>query len=192
MEKQQKICTNCQIPKVLTDYHNSKTGKYGVKSVCKMCKIELANIHYTDNKEKHLEQKKEYYIQNKDCVVQRVVNYRNERMLTDPHFKMIENTRNLIRNAFKRKFTKKSGKTRDILGCDFEHFKLHIEAKFDDKMNWDNQGTYWVLDHITPIASAITYEDIIKLNHYTNFQPLEKIENICKGKKIEDVNGVLY
>lgn len=183
MSEQEKICTNCQVPKILTDYHKSKNGRYGVKSICKACKIELANTHYIDNKEQHLEHKKEYYLQNKDAVVRRVMDYRNERLRTDPHFKMIENTRTLIRNAFKRKFTKKSGKTLDILGCNFEHFKSHIENKFDEKMNWDNQGTYWVLDHIKPIALAETYDDIIRLNHYTNFQPLEKLENISKGKK---------
>ena len=28
------------------------------------------------------------------------------------------------------------------------------------------------LDHITPSTSAITEQDIIRLNHYTNLQPL--------------------
>jgi hypothetical protein len=55
----------------------------------------------------------------------------------------------------------------------------YIESKFEDWMNWDNRGKFngelnygWDLDHIVPISSAVTEEDIIKLNHYTNFQPL--------------------
>lgn len=49
-------------------------------------------------------------------------------------------------------------------------------------MNWENYGNpkdgkyelnkTWDLDHIIPICSAKTNEDIIRLNHYTNFQPL--------------------
>lgn len=46
-------------------------------------------------------------------------------------------------------------------------------------MNWDNYGLYnttkqygWDLDHIEPLSSAKTIEDVIRLNHYTNFQPL--------------------
>lgn len=30
----------------------------------------------------------------------------------------------------------------------------------------------WDLDHIVPKSTAKTIEDVIKLNHYTNFQPL--------------------
>lgn len=58
-------------------------------------------------------------------------------------------------------------------------------------MNWDNKGLYngtfnygWDADHITPIASATCEEDIIKLNHYTNFQPLcSKINRDVKKAK---------
>ena len=46
-------------------------------------------------------------------------------------------------------------------------------------MTWDNKGLYngelnhgWDLDHIIPIDTAITEEDVIRLNHYTNLQPL--------------------
>jgi len=30
----------------------------------------------------------------------------------------------------------------------------------------------WDIDHITPVSSAKTEEDIIKLNHFTNLKPL--------------------
>ena len=46
-------------------------------------------------------------------------------------------------------------------------------------MNWENRGLYngtqnygWDIDHIIPISFAQSEEDIIKLNHYTNLQPL--------------------
>lgn len=50
-------------------------------------------------------------------------------------------------------------------------------------MTFENHGE-WHLDHIIPLASAINEEDIIKLNHYTNFQPLWSKENLKKGSKI--------
>ena len=49
-------------------------------------------------------------------------------------------------------------------------------------MNFNNYGK-WHLDHIKPISLATSEDDIIKLNHYTNFQPLWAEENIIKGNK---------
>jgi len=51
-------------------------------------------------------------------------------------------------------------------------------------MNWDNQGK-WHLDHIIPISWAKDIDDILKLNHYTNFKPMWGIENIRKGNRYE-------
>ena len=46
-------------------------------------------------------------------------------------------------------------------------------------MNWDNYGLYngepnygWDIDHIIPLSSANTENDLIRLNHYSNLQPL--------------------
>ena len=57
-------------------------------------------------------------------------------------------------------------------------------------MNWENNGVYdknkmtWQLDHIKPISLAKSEEEVILLNHYTNFQPLESLKNILKSNKI--------
>ena len=72
------------------------------------------------------------------------------------------------------------------MDCSFEEFKLHLESQFDDKMNWENQGTYWHMDHIIPISSAETEEDVYRLNHYKNFQPLYWEDNLKKSNKIDE------
>lgn len=52
-------------------------------------------------------------------------------------------------------------------------------------MNWDNRGLYgWHIDHIIPLSSAKTEEEVYKLCHYTNLQPLWAKENLSKGNKI--------
>jgi len=92
------------------------------------------------------------------------------------------NIRNLIRlNLTKKGFHKKS-KTNEILGCSFEYFNKYLESKFETWMSWDNYGNpkdgiyelnkTWDIDHIIPLSTASTEEDIIKLNHYSNLQPL--------------------
>lgn len=60
-------------------------------------------------------------------------------------------------------------------------------------MDFNNYGLYngefnygWDLDHIIPISSAKTEDDLIKLNHYTNFQPLcSKINREIKRNLLE-------
>ena len=61
----------------------------------------------------------------------------------------------------------------------FEEFKIYLESKFEDWMNWNNYGYFngelnygWDIDHINPLNSAQIEEEIIRLNHYTNLQPL--------------------
>jgi hypothetical protein len=138
----------------------------------------------TEKKEELKIRKRELYHKNK--YKDKKKNYVNEKLNTDEFFKLKFNIRSLIRNAFKRGFTTKSKKTIEILGCSFEDFKIHLESQFDEKMNWENQGTYWHMDHIIPISSAITEEDVYRLNHYTNFQPLYWEDNLKKSNKIVD------
>ena len=96
--------------------------------------------------------------------------------------KLIDNTRRTIRYGFESKGFKKNNKTESILGCSFSELKQHLESQFVDWMTWDNYGNpkdgileinkTWDIDHIIPISLAKTKEDVIRLNHYTNLQPL--------------------
>ena len=51
-------------------------------------------------------------------------------------------------------------------------------------MNWDNKDK-WEIDHITPISTAQSIEDLKKLNHFTNLRPIWTKENKSKSNKIE-------
>lgn len=101
-------------------------------------------------------------------------------------------SRSLRRALTHNGLIKKSSIT-DIIGCSMEAFKLHIEQHFDLGMSFDNYGE-WHLDHIIPISFGKNYEEIILLNHYTNFRPLWKAENISKGNILtnESINHPLY
>lgn len=136
----------------------------------------------TDEKEKLKEQKRINYNNNLEENRIKKNNYIKQKM-NDPLFKLVFNTRTLIRNSIKRQFTKKSKKTQEILGCSFEEFKIYLEEQFDENMNWDNQGSYWHMDHKKPISLAMNEEEVYELNHYTNFQPLYWEDNLSKGNK---------
>jgi hypothetical protein len=151
---------------------------------------EYNHNYYLENKERLLSKNKIYQSINKDNInIKR--NIRNkenrevlnnkikERRKSDPIFRISQNIRVYIRNCFRYKGVKKNTKTENILGCSFMEFKIHLESKFEPWMNWDNYGKYngdansgWDIDHIIPLSTAKTENDIYRLNHYTNLQPL--------------------
>jgi hypothetical protein len=57
-------------------------------------------------------------------------------------------------------------------------------------MTWENYGLYgWHIDHIIPLASANTEDELLKLFHYTNLQPLWAEENLLKSNKITSTDN---
>jgi len=128
-------------------------------------------------REKNKDQIKQYWINNKEEIKEWQKQYQKKRKQSDIMFKLKNTLRVLVVLSLKG-YTKKS-RTYEMLGCSYEEFKNHIESQWEEWMDWDNHGSYngkekdgWDLDHVIPLASVNTEEEIIKLNHYTNFQPL--------------------
>jgi len=119
----------------------------------------------------------------KSCDSKKVNNWMRKKKKEDDIYRFIQNTRGLIYLSLKNQGYTKNSKTADILGCDFNTFKTHIERKFTKGMSWSNYGK-WHLDHIYPISKATSFEMALKLNHYTNFQPLWAKDNISKKNKL--------
>jgi len=113
------------------------------------------------------------YLSYKKIKSERVNSYVKNKRNTNPLFKLSGILRNRIKHALKAGKLSKNNTTKNILGCDFETVKIHLENQFVDGMNWDNHGLFgWHIDHIIPLASANTEEELYKLCHYTNLQPL--------------------
>lgn len=155
--------------------------------------IKTKNAKYrSDNKEKVYKMHKKYQKTNSSLIKKRRREYEKNKRDTNKLYHLTVNIRGLIRNSLKYKGVDKKSRTHDILGCTFQEFKEHIELQFKPWMTWENYGKYngelnygWDLDHITPTSSSNSEEDIIKLNHYTNFQPLcSNINRNIKKNKI--------
>ena len=135
--------------------------------------------YYINNKEKISESKKDYYINNKEIIKIKKNNHFKYKLESDIIFRLKYKIKNTILLSLKNKGFGKNKRTYEILGCSFEEFKLYLESKFEDWMTWENRGLYngelnygWDIDHIIPLSIAKTEEDVIKLNHYSNLQPL--------------------
>jgi hypothetical protein len=77
----------------------------------------------------------------------------------------------------------KKDKTLSYLSYTIEELVEHLKNQFDEKMSWDNYGSYWEIDHIIPqsIYDFTKEENIKKCWDLRNLRPLEKIENIKKN-----------
>lgn len=166
LEEGMKRCSKCKVIKKTSFFCRSKNS---YRAECKDCK-------------------KKYNKDNKEHINTFNRNKRKENIL----FRMSGMIRSNIRSSMKAKNYSKTKSTILILGCNIEQFKKHIESQFLSWMSWDNQGLCttnefncsWHLDHIIPISTATTEEEVILLNHWSNFQPLCSKVNLEKQNKV--------
>ena len=108
---------------------------------------------------------------------------RKERRKNDVLFCLINNVRSRLFKYLKTLNITKKNRTFDIVGCTPQELKEHLEKQFVVGMTWENKNL-WHIDHIIPLSSAKTEEELYKLCHYTNLQPLWAEENLEKSNKI--------
>ena len=163
-----------------------KRKEYYLKNKEKI--IENSKIRYSKTREDKSLYDKAYRINNKE----RIVDYKKKynpvcvkRRATDPLYAMKQRLRKRTSQAFYYMFKRKNHHSHELLGAKWETIKEYIESKFTEGMTWENNKIDgWHIDHIVPLASAKTEEELIKLSHYTNLQPLWAKDNLSKGKRI--------
>jgi AraC-like DNA-binding protein len=110
-------------------------------------------------------------------------NYSKNRRNSDPLFKLSGNVRNRLIQYLRLTNIRKKNKTFDVVGCSPSELKNYLEKKFTEGMCWELLGVEIHIDHIIPLSSADNEEEIYKLCHYTNLQPLWAEDNLKKGNK---------
>ena len=188
-----KICNTCYIEKSVSEFHKGKT-KDGYQYKCKECKKIFAilnrekenlrkKIWAKNNPIKVKETKKKYYINNKDKELFRNNLYTQNRKKIDSIYKLSCISRSRLCEFLKIIKITKNNKTFEYVGCTPQFLKKYLENKFTYGMSWDNHGE-WHIDHIVPLSSAKNENDVYKLFHYTNLQPLWAEDNLRKTNKI--------
>ena len=165
--------------------HPEKSKEYYLKNK------ERDKEYRTLNSEKIKKRHKEYNEKNKETIKIKKRLYEKNRRKTDKLYNIKVRISGLIRESLRRKGYTKKSRSFEILGCSYVEFMQHLESQFEPWMTWENYGKYngelnygWNIDHIIPNSSGNTENDIIKLNHYTNLQPLcSKINRDIKRNK---------
>jgi len=205
-----KPCKICHVTKPLNEFHVCGTYKNKVyhRGECIKCNRQLQKTtgkkyvqkYRKTEKYKHTKkafrlteeqkQKEKEYAQRPEVKARRsyLENIRiKKRYKTDTLFKLRVTARVRLYEVLTRYKYPKRGSIFHYLGCNIHTLKQHLELQFKNGMNWDNYGD-WHVDHIIPLASANTEEELIKLFHYTNLQPLWAEENLSKGDKLLNKN----
>lgn len=177
----EKTCKTCLQTKPLEYFYKSLSNKDGLNKSCKECVKNKVREYKKNNKEKIKIYKEKYRLLNKDKINNRRRSYSKNKKAQDPLYKMICNIRSRTSKIF-RDYDNQLSNIK-MLGCSKEEARRHIEDQFIGEMSWDNYGE-WHVDHIIPLSSAKTKEDLINLSHYTNLQPLWALDNLKKSNKI--------
>jgi len=204
-----KRCTKCGIEKPLSHFHKRHDRPIGIDSRCKLCLAQKSKLYCTTHKEE-LRLKR---IQNRDVLLKQSKNYRDthkekirayrqlrknffnlyikQRKQKDVNFKLRLNLRGSMNRALKENW--KAGHTLELTGCSIKFLKQHLEAQFQEGMNWNNWGKgdngngmqEWHIDHIRPCASFDLSDPKQQEQcfHYTNLQPLWAKINMNKHDK---------
>jgi hypothetical protein len=183
-----KRCNQCKLDKLITDFSKDNSKKDKLQNKCKVCIKEIVKKHTKENKYKFQklwnDKKRSEGYYTKYAKSGYWNNYQKNRRKKDPYYSLYINIRSRISNLISGK--NKSKSTQQIIGMSTNDFKLYIESKWVENMNWDNYGygpERWVLDHKIPISSAQNLNEIIELNHYSNLQPMWWRDNLIKRDK---------
>lgn len=147
---------------------------------------------------KNREKRKKYLKENKEQRSETVKKWRQKnngiisektkrRKRVDLLFRLRSNCGSATARAFSRIRHNKPCNSENLIGLKWCELKVYIERQFTKGMNWSNYGRgmgKWNIDHKIPLASAKTEEELMKLCHYTNLQPLWHYENQSKSDKI--------
>lgn len=98
-----KVCTRCKIDKELDQFYKNKGGKFGVESICKICRLDHIKDYRKRNKDKIRRRSKVYYDKNIDKMREYSRSYydRNRDKKKDKHKDYREKNRDSLRDKQK-------------------------------------------------------------------------------------------
>lgn len=178
-----KICNKCKIEKQIDAFDKHKRRKDGIYDICKECRKNYSKTYYIRKKEEIKKRVLQNYYIVKHTEEFKIRKRRYQKNLNESA-KLARRLRNRLYYALKNKNWKKNTHFVEYIGCDRDTLLNHIESQFQQGMSWNNMSE-WHVDHIIPLSSAKSEEEMYTLCHYTNLQPLWAVENIKKYNKIQ-------
>ena len=169
-----KMCKKCGETKEFDFFYKRSRSKDGYTSRCKNC------IYESEKKYKK-SYNKDWRLKNKEAILIKEKEYRenNKEFLKsrrdDNKDKIKEKKRIYYQNRRKNDSMYRSHNLRNII---YKSCKSRKSSFRTEKIEYG-----WDIDHIIPLSSAKNEDDLLRLNHYTNLQPLcSKVNRDIKRK----------
>ena len=196
-----KTCTKCTKVKDLREFFIiKKTGKH--RPECKKCSNEMTRKYKAKNKahiseyngaykEEHKEEVKvynhDYNRENREAIQKRQTKQHRERKETDANYKITCELRTKLCSYVKSLGSSNVNFIEDLVGCNWEDFELWFIYLFDEKMTFENHGSYWTIDHVNPchVFDLTDPENQYECFHWTNLRPCKKLQNQEKTGKVD-------
>lgn len=189
-------CCGKSFPLTTEFFYRDSHSKSGFRSECKKCKGSIDKAHRQNNREQFNNIYKEYYEKNKELISTKRKKYKEknrevirerrkkeyQKLSEDPVSRLEFQVRSIIYSSFRRKGYRKNTKSSIITGLSSKELTEYLLKTYIDiyGLEWDGNEPVHI-DHIIPLASARTEEDVIRLCHYTNLQLLTAKDNLKKG-----------
>lgn len=109
-----------------------------------------------------------------------------ERKQADPIYKLKCQARTTIYKSFARTGNVKSERCEKLVGLSMDEFVAYLKRTYEQTYGrpWDGVGDVHI-DHIVPLATAQTEEDVKRLCNYTNLRLITAEDNQRKGAKLD-------
>lgn len=193
----EKICKKCNLNKPIKDFCKKSANKDGYNTYCNICMKQMCGDWYHKTKENRKDYYKKYREENKQYFNEYCNNhYHTKKELyrewnknqyeNNIEFRIKHIVTSRLHIALKTYNELKNNRTIEYLGCTIGEYRTYLESLFTPEMNWENQGSYWEIDHKNPIDSYNLHnpEELFECFHYTNTQPMYWEDNRKKSNKI--------
>lgn len=190
--------------------HKKRLQEYSRQKHYQLDKEQLREkyrAYYQDNREKMIEQTKnwqrnnvlcikQYYqsrkTKNKENLIKFKQNYpdKYKAQVRKYNSKITSKLRTRFYSALKAQGTVKRESVVKLTGCSIAELRNYIESQWLPGMNWDNHTkTGWHIDHIIPccVFDLTNLEQQRKCFHYSNLRPLWAKDNLSRPKNGKDI-----
>jgi hypothetical protein len=206
----ERKCDKCQIISTIDKFRKYTDSNNSFSKTCKKCLNELDKLRKKNLRQKRLEtfmlkcekcgeeKKLKEFSKLKKFYKKKICISCYPRFLTEQKNEWCKNESKTNINyrlkksiaARLRSVITKNDSTMNYIGCNIQYLREWFEYNFTNKMNWDNYGYYWSIDHVIPVCKFdLTDEnENLKCWNWTNLTPVSIKYN--SSKKDIDMNQI--